>query len=114
MALGVPSVCVHHPSIEAAVRCKQCGTPVCGTCKVSGPTGNFCSEECRAKHEQFIRRAQELEKRRPMVGWWTKIQRLLVKLVVLIALVLFIASLLTYFGVEVPVLSEQLRRYINF
>jgi hypothetical protein len=96
------------------VRCKQCGTPVCGTCNVSGPTGNFCSETCRAKHEQFIRRAQELESRRSMVGWGAKIRRLVVKGAVLVVLVLFVAFLLTYFGVEVPVLSDQFRQYIDF
>ena len=114
MSLGMPASCINHPGIEAAIRCKQCGTPVCAGCKVGGPTGNFCGETCRDKHEQFVRRAQELEQRRPTAARLYKLRRFAVRLIVLAVLVLFIALVLTYFGIEVPYLSEQFHRYIDF
>jgi len=50
--------CIHHPNMEAVNRCKQCTTPTCHKCTVIGPTGKFCSENCRNTHEAFIRSAQ--------------------------------------------------------
>lgn len=114
MARGMPSTCINHTGVEAAIRCKQCGTPACSACKVSGRTGNFCSDACREKHEQFILRAQELERRRPTVGVLVRLRRMVVKLVVLVLVVLLFAALLTYLGVEVPFLSDQLRHYLDF
>ncbi|HNR29355.1 MAG TPA: B-box zinc finger protein [Candidatus Hydrogenedentes bacterium] len=55
------SGCINHPGVEATVRCKQCGTPVCNTCVVIGPTGRFCSAACQQRHVAFTQRAQQFE-----------------------------------------------------
>jgi len=104
MALsGVGSVCVNHPSVEAVGRCKQCSKPFCNACKVQGPTGYFCSAECKQKHEIFVKRAQELDVKKGGAG----IGFLLGKLMGLLIAVAIIAVILGVVGsvVQVPVLS---------
>ena len=106
------SVCINHPGKEALNRCKQCGAPTCHKCTVPGPTGKFCSENCRSIHEAFIQRAQALQSKAPGTGF-LKIRKTLGSL-------LFVAAVLLAAGVVgtvfyIPVLSElvQLLRRIT-
>jgi cation transport ATPase len=111
MLNGSVSGCINHPGIEAVARCKQCGKPVCGACMVSGPTGRFCSDACKEKHERFIRRAQELEKTRPRTGNLAKkLRRLIVKLVILVAVLLVLGWVAVYF--DIPVVGAVARRVL--
>ncbi len=108
------SDCINHPSIEAVARCQQCGKPVCGACLVPGPTGKFCSEVCRDKHQQFIQRAQKLDlERKRGTGLFKKLLRLAWKLAIFGVAILGIVTILTYFDIlEIPVLSDIIRRRI--
>ncbi|NIA14213.1 MAG: hypothetical protein GWP08_09030 [Nitrospiraceae bacterium] len=102
------SGCINHPGVESVARCKQCGKAVCKACLVTGPTGNFCSDTCRDKHQEFIRRAQELERKKPAAGnGLRKLVRFAIKLA-------FFAAILIAVGVagimfDIPVLSDVVR-----
>ncbi len=61
MSSATLSGCINHPSIEAVGRCKQCGKPFCSTCEIPGPTGKFCSDPCKQRHEVFVKRAAKLD-----------------------------------------------------
>jgi hypothetical protein len=61
MLKGTATACPNHPGIEATVRCKQCSRAVCQACAIQGPTGLFCSEACRDKHQLFYQRAQAMD-----------------------------------------------------
>ena len=112
MALGTPSSCINHPGIEAAGRCKQCGKPFCSACAVSGPTGKFCGDICKQKHEAFIQRAQQLDRASPGGGYFIKARRLAIKLVIWVVVILAVALVLTKFHLyEVPYLSPIIRSY---
>ena len=102
MLEGTKSGCINHPGVEATLRCKQCGKPICDACVVVGATGCFCSPGCKEKHEAFTQRSQALEtKARPSL--LPKLKRLLTTLIVLVA-VLFAAGLVATL-VEIPVIS---------
>ena len=104
MALsGVGSVCVNHPSVEAVGRCKQCSKPFCNACRVQGPTGYFCSAECKQKHEVFVKRAQELDTKKGGMG----IGFLVGKLISILIGVVIIAAIVGVVGsvFNVPVLT---------
>ena len=105
------SGCINHPGVEAVARCKQCGKPVCGACVVMGTTGKFCSEVCREKHAEFVKRAQQFEaKRGPATNLFSLLTRTVVKLVILAAVLLFAAGLITYFtDFEIPVIGKMIR-----
>lgn len=105
---GRTSTCLNHPGIEAVGRCKQCGKPFCGACKVMGPTGLFCSAECKEKHETFVQRAQALESRKGSVSILVKLRKLLNTVVVIVILALILGVLGTLF--EIPVLSDLVVR----
>ncbi|MDQ1256290.1 MAG: hypothetical protein QG656_886 [Candidatus Hydrogenedentes bacterium] len=113
--INAGSGCINHPGVEAAARCRQCGKPVCGACVVSGPTGKFCCEECKGKHENFVQRAEQLDvKKRRGTGMLVGLRRLIVKGIILVAVVLFGAGAATYFGgFEIPVLSDIIRRILS-
>lgn len=113
MALKVDSSCINHPTIEAAGRCKQCGKPFCSACHVHGPTGNFCSEECRGKHEAFTKRAAELDAKRRKGGIGRRIWLLTRNVVIWALIVLLAVGIATYFGIEVPVLSDVVRSLVD-
>lgn len=106
--------CIHHPNMQAVNRCKQCTIPTCHKCTIVGPTGKFCSENCRNIHEAFIRRAQDLNT--------TARSTFFVKLRRRVASVLFLLALLFAAGVvgtvfDIPVLSElafRIRGIIGF
>lgn len=38
------TVCYRHPRVETAVRCSDCGRPICTDCMVFGPVGIRCPE----------------------------------------------------------------------
>lgn len=96
------SACINHPSIEATVRCKQCGTPVCNACMVAGATGRFCSNACRDKHQAFVQRAQQLDGK-ARTSFFAKLRRWAGWLIMaaLVAVVLGVVGTLF----EVPVLT---------
>ncbi|MBI5092743.1 MAG: hypothetical protein HZB26_09920 [Candidatus Hydrogenedentes bacterium] len=114
MALGAPSSCLNHPGVEATGRCKQCGKPFCNACAVSGPTGRFCSDTCKEKHQVFIQRAQQLDRQVVSGGFLRKLRSMAIKLVIWAVAILAVAFILTkYAQIEVPILSDLLRRYVG-
>lgn len=108
------SGCINHPAVEAVARCKQCGKPVCGACVVIGPTGRFCSEDCRERHAEFIKRAQVFDsKRGPGTNLVSLLTRTLVKVILLGLVVLFAAALVTVFtDINIPFLGPILEKYL--
>lgn len=109
MAIGTESGCINHPAIEAVGRCKQCGKPFCGACRIQGPTGNFCSDECKSKHETFMQRAAQLDKMSKRGGFTSKLWFLGKKIVIFALFFLAIAVALHFIGVDIPVVSPILR-----
>jgi len=95
--------------LDTIGRCKQCGGPVTQFDKVIGPTGMFCSEECKQRHEHFVKRAAAAdESRRPAkFGFKALIVSLIKKMVVLGIVVVMAAGLILYFNV--PVASDIVR-----
>ena len=103
MALsGVGSVCVNHPTIESVGRCKQCSKPFCNACKIQGPTGFFCSAECKQKHEVFVKRAQELDLKKGGLGIGYLLSKILGWAVALLIIAVVLGVVGTIF--QVPVL----------
>lgn len=113
MASGIPSSCHNHRSIEAVGRCKQCGKPFCSSCRVAGPTGNFCAEECKQAHEQFIDRAEQLDDKKRL-GLGARIWDLGKKILIVGVVVMVLAFVATRFlGINVPILSDIIRRFMG-
>ena len=109
MALGgIGSTCINHRTVESVGRCKQCGKPFCAACKVVGPTGVFCSEECKVKHENFIERAQKLEAKKGALGIRVKLRKLLSTLVTILVIALVAGVIGSLF--EIPILSDLVLR----
>ncbi|HEX73151.1 MAG TPA: hypothetical protein ENN65_07530 [Candidatus Hydrogenedentes bacterium] len=107
------SSCINHPGVEATVRCKQCGTPVCDTCVESGPTGRFCSPACRQKHEAFMQRAQQMDGR-ARSGVFVKLRGLIGSIIIILVVLAVIGVAATLF--PIPILSDlvfQLRGMLN-
>ena len=110
MALGgLTSTCLNHPGIEAVGRCKQCGKPFCSACKVMGPTGLFCSDDCKKKHEAFVQRAAQLESRKASFNLMAKVRKLLGKLIVILILAVFLGVVGVLFP-DFPVLGNLVVR----
>ena len=108
MLEGSKSGCINHPGVEATVRCKQCGKPVCDACVVQGPTGLFCSTVCKEKHQAFMTRAQQLEAKKAGSSLGARL-RGAVGFLLLVAVVLgAVGVVATVF--EVPVLSGLVRQ----
>ena len=107
MLKATSSGCINHPGVEAVTRCKQCGRPVCGACVESGPTGHFCSTDCRDKHQAFYVRAQQLEGKARGSGF-IKVKKLITWLITaaVVCAVLGLISTLYY----IPVLSDLTAR----
>lgn len=102
MAVHIKDCCKARASMELG-HCKQCGAPYCTVCVVSGPTGRFCSPECKAKHENFTQHAQQLDAK-SRGATWVRVRQTIAYFVVLaavIAVVLFAATLF-----PVPILSD--------
>lgn len=112
MALGTASACINHPAVEATGRCKQCSKPFCSACAIQGPTGSFCSEACKQKHEVFVQRAAKLDDMQRDTSFFAKLWIRIRKLLVFAIVILVIAVVVHYMGVEVPFLSDLLRRYL--
>jgi len=55
------------PEGAEIARCPQCGKPVTEMNIEEGPTGVFCSAECREQHERVTKMEAELEQRRAPV-----------------------------------------------
>lgn len=106
MSSGMLSSCLNHPAVEAVGRCKQCGKPFCATCELLGPTGKFCSDPCKQRHESFVKRASKLDEMRRTSGLFGKLMDRLKKLLVYAAAVLVIAVIVHFFHVRVPILSD--------
>ncbi|GMV99877.1 MAG: hypothetical protein AMXMBFR84_10160 [Candidatus Hydrogenedentota bacterium] len=104
MALKIGSVCINHTGVEAVGRCKQCGKPFCNACKVMGPTGLFCSDDCKVKHENFVKKAAEYDHKKGGIGLGHTIGKLIKYAVVLAILVAVATAAGTVF--KVPVLSD--------
>ena len=104
MALGIASGCINHPGVDAAARCKQCNKPVCSACVVKGPTGNFCSQACKEKHETFVQRAATMDSMRRPSTLGTKLKRLIGKLIVI--LILLVALGVAGSLIDIPVLTK--------
>lgn len=97
------SGCINHPGIEATVRCKQCGKPVCDTCVVIGPSGRFCSAGCQQRHLAFVQRAQQLDGK-ARTGVFMRVRNAVGALIVIAAVagaVLFVGHMF-----EIPVLKD--------
>lgn len=103
---GKLSSCINHPAVSATARCKQCGKPLCPACIVSSPFGTFCSEVCREKFENFVKRAQEIEQRTSRARWNVGIylRKLLSFLLAVIVILVLLGVVGTIFNV--PVLSQ--------
>ena len=108
-----PSVsgCINHPGVEAIARCKQCGKPVCSTCVVKGPTGLFCCEQCKDRHEKFISSAQEMQRNSRSTGTFKKIKTALIKLVILLVAIILLGFVMVY--LDVPVASDIVRKVLQ-
>ncbi len=113
MALGgLTSNCINHPGVEAVGRCKQCGKPFCNSCKIMGPTGLFCSEECKQKHETFVQRAQQFESRKGSVSIMAKVRKILGGLIAIIIVAIILGVVGTL--IDVPILSDLVLRVREF
>ena len=112
MVKPTSSGCINHPGVEAVARCKQCGKPVCSACLVTGPTGNFCSQACKEKHQEFIKRAQSLQRSSRGAGNMRKLGRFAIKLVIF--LVVVGAICLAALRYPIPVLSDVVRAGLGF
>lgn len=53
--------CINHPGVEAMGRCRQCSKPVCKQCGFVTSTGMYCSEACQDKHQDFMKRAVDVD-----------------------------------------------------
>lgn len=104
MVDATQSACINHPGIEAVVRCKQCGTPVCKACVKVGPTGQFCSDICNQKHQQFTKRAQSMNTAPAPSALGPKI-RAFVTAVAIVAGVIVVVGIIASF-IEIPVISN--------
>ena len=112
MASGTLSGCINHPSIEAVGRCKQCGKPFCGTCEILGPTGKFCSDPCKQRHEVFVKRAAKLDDMRRTSGVFGKLMDRLKKASIFAAAILIICIVVHFFGVHVPFVSDVINNIL--
>ncbi len=103
------SGCINHPGMAATHRCKQCSTPMCDSCAVRGPTGVFCSAECKQRHESYMQRAQEMDGR-ARGTFFTKLKGAITWLIVASVACLSMAFVST--KINIPILSgivQQLR-----
>jgi hypothetical protein len=45
--------CINHKSQQAVTMCHQCHKPICKSCTMVTPQGNFCSSECSIIFREF-------------------------------------------------------------
>jgi hypothetical protein len=96
--------CVNHPGFEAIVRCKRCGTPVCGRCVVMGPTGRYCSVECRENEQALRQKAADLAPEPMPTRRSLRLKKAIKNLIGLIIILTGIAAAGILF--PIPVLSD--------
>jgi hypothetical protein len=97
MALGTESYCVHHKTVTAVGRCRQCSAPFCNECHVDVAEGDFCSIECRAKSKRFANNSEGRPRRS---------NRALQQAISLIIGIGIVAVALHFLGVNVPILTD--------
>lgn len=98
--------------VDVVGRCKQCGQPVTQFNKVKGPTGMFCSESCRERHESFVKKAASSEsKQGGGFGIKYKLKRLISWIVTIVVLAAVIGGFALFF--EIPVLTPLVRRILG-
>ena len=106
------SGCINHPGVEAVIRCKQCGTAVCGACVVATAAGRFCSETCSNKYMAFAQRAQDLEPLRYGRSWLSSFRRGVVKLIILLVILAGLGFASLHFNI--PVLAGLTQNVLHF
>lgn len=106
--------CINHPGIESIARCKMCGKGVCNACCVKGPTGNFCSAECKEKHEEFVRRTESLERKTGSSGvFLARLRSGLGTVIVFTLLAFAVGFAARFFDLHIPVLSPIVDRVLQ-
>ncbi len=75
--------CFFHTGRPSVTRCKQCGRPLCGECRMVKPEGIFCSDKCFETFSVFARRAEELEAKRGKTSGMNAFIKLIIFFVVL-------------------------------
>lgn len=97
--------CFNHPGTEAMGRCRQCSKPICKECGFVTPAGMYCSNECRDKHEDFMKRATDVDlSKRQKRSLRARLGSVFSFVVVLV--VLFFGALLLGWLVHIPYLSS--------
>jgi len=93
---------------ETLGRCKQCGAPITLANMVKGPTGLFCSPDCRTRHEAFVQKAAQIEQRERPVGglFFVRLRSALTTLIVLAVLGACAAFLGDLYGFQIPIVSR--------
>ena len=102
MSQAEKTQCINHPTVPAAIRCKQCASPACTKCVVHAPFGRFCSEHCRDQYNAMHVQAEAMQpqgKSSPLLGL-----RRLIKKVVLVAIGICMLGVIGTL-VKVPVLT---------
>jgi len=75
---------------------------------VKGPTGMFCSEDCRSRHEAFVQRAAQLDQpQRPVRGlFFARLRSAVATVLVLAVLGACAAFLGDLYGFQIPFVSH--------
>jgi hypothetical protein len=75
---------------------------------VKGPTGIFCSGDCRSRHENFVTKASELDDQRRSGSGLTllKLRRLLSTLLVLSVVAFCAGWLAGLYGYRIPFITR--------
>lgn len=103
MLKGTEAACINHPTVHAALRCKQCSRPVCEACIVQGPLGRYCSAECKEKHQHFHQRVQQMDTRASKASF-TKVKTMIATFIVFLG-VLFMVGVIASI-IEIPFISD--------
>lgn len=111
MVEATRAACINHPAVEATGRCKQCGRPMCRACTIVGPTGHFCSEPCKEKHQAFVQRAQQLESKRGG-NFGMKLRKAFGSLIVVVVVAAVVLGLGYFFNV--PILADITAKLLGF
>lgn len=99
--------------MDVIARCKQCGGPITDFNKIMGPTGMFCSEECKQRHEAFTRRAAAIESNRPAHGGLRRFLGSIVGRAVFMFIVLVVIGLAASIF-HIPVIGDIVERIPGF
>lgn len=85
--------CFFHTGRPSVTRCKQCGRPLCGECRIIRGAGIFCSEECADRFSVFSQRAEEIEEKRNKSGGKAGLIRFIIFVVVLLVIFMTVKKL---------------------